>query len=124
MRMTEKQMCIACWYWIYYKIESGDFDIAVAMKQQYFVNRHCYYGLVHNCLFCTYCATCDECPVSADHGTSCFYYRQVLNYVKGMMNEETRQNALAGCLKIIEELVKFPIDGKEVDIRRNKNGVV
>ena len=118
MQMTEKQMSLACWYWIYSRIKSGNFNTVNGMKHQYFIYRHQYFGLVYDCLFCTYCKTCNVCPISANHDASCHYYRRVVDYAAGMNNRKARRNALAGCLKIIEELNKFPNEGKTVEVKR------
>ena len=120
MKLTEKQMCLSCWYWIYLRIESGNFDSVRDMKEQYFLSKYYCFGLSYNCLFCTYCKSCKDCPLNIDLDCAC--YRLVEKYTQRRdTSNEGKQNALYGCWEIIKALNDFPIDGKKIDFKRRKN---
>lgn len=117
MKLTERQMALSCWYWIYLRIESGNYRGVQVMKEEYFRTKLYNFGMTYNCLFCTYCVHCQDCPVGVD--SSCYYYRLVEKYTQGRdTSEEAKQYALYGCWEIIKALNEFPEDGKRIIFKR------
>ena len=113
--LTDSQLAIAMWVYIYlriseYDVESADCATTITGMKEHFLEEHFRYRLWHGtCLLCAryyrnlpaHCV----CPLS-EGGLDCMRGSSYWHVTRYYLTTETKARALTSCKKIIEIMIK------------------